>query len=122
MENAVGKSEVKISRTEGHHGNPIAIVETTLEDAEEIDSFFSKLGQEDVDELLSSLSSRIDNSCNLFIRLDKQAAFKGETKLGRNDDVISVRIRVRSFPSRCEIAASAVREYLEDRPAGRGVR
>jgi RNA binding exosome subunit len=120
LENTVGKSAIRISRTEGHHGNPISILETTVEDAEGIDTFFSKLDLEDVDEFLSSLSSRIDDSCNLFIRLDKQAAFKGETKLGRNDDVISVRVRVRSFPSKCEVAASAVREYLEGRSAGRG--
>ena len=121
LENAVGKSEIRISRTEGHHGNPIFILETTLEEWDGMDGFFSRLGKEDIEELLSSLSSRIDESCDLFIRLDKQSAFKGETKLGRNDDVISVRIHVRSYPSKREIAASAVREYLVERTAGKGL-
>lgn len=111
LENAVGKSDVKISRTEGHHGNPIVILETAVEERDGIDEFFARLGRENVDEVLSSLSSRMDESCNLFIRLDKQAAFKGEIIFG-SDDVISVRIRVRSYPSRRDIAASAVREYL----------
>lgn len=111
LENAVGKSDVKISRTEGHHGNPIVILETAVEERDGIDEFFARLGRENVDEVLSSLSSRMDESCNLFIRLDKQAAFKREIIFG-SDDVISVRIRVRSYPSRRDIAASAVREYL----------
>ena len=114
LENAVGKSEVKITRTEGHHGNPIVILESTVEESDDIDEFFSRLGKQNVDEILSSLSSRMDEACNLFIRLDKQAAFKGEIRFG-SDDVISVRIRVRSYPSRIDIATSAVRDYLGGR-------
>jgi len=120
LENAVGESELRVSKTEGHHGNLITILETTVEDADMMDRFFSNLGRDDVEELLSSLNSRIDDSCNLFIRLDKQSAFKGEMKLGRNDDVISVRVHVLSFPSKCEVAASTVKEYLRSRQTGKG--
>ena len=120
LENAVGKSETKISKTEGHHGNPIVIIETAVEGMDGIDMFFSKLSRTDVGELLSSLSSRIDDSCDLFVRIDKQAAFKDEIRLGRDDDVISVRIRVRSFPAKREAAYMIVREYLEGVLAGAG--
>ena len=114
LENAVGKDEVKISETEGHHGNPITILESSSEDMEVIADFFSKLRATDINELIGSLSSRIDDGCNLFIRIDKQAAYAEDIKLARNDDIISVRIKVRSYPARSEIATSIAKEYLED--------
>jgi len=120
LENAIGKSEINISKTEGHHGNPIVILEAAVEGMDRIDRFFSKLSRTDVGELLSSVSSRIDDSCNLFIRIDKQAALKDEIMLCREGDVISVRIRVRSFPAKREIATLTVREYLEGRLDGTG--
>lgn len=118
LENALGKHELRTLRTEGHHGNPITILETTVEDTDAIDEFFSRFGAADLDELLSSLGSRIDDDCNLFLRIDKQAAFKEEIRLGRNDDVIMVRVRVRSFPAKHEIALATAREYLESMRAG----
>lgn len=112
MENTIGKRELKISKTEGHHGNPIVVLEAAIEDMEGIDEFFSRLGADDINELLRSLNSRIDLGCNLFIRIDKQAAFKGHIAIGDNDDVILVRVHVRSFPSKREIATSSAAEYL----------
>ena len=115
LENTFGKTEIDVSQTEGHHGNPIIILEVVTRDIDVIDGFFSRLNDSDIDEILASLRSRMDDGCNLFIRIDKQAAFNGDIRLGRSDDVISVRIQVRTFPSKYEIASSAVREYFEDR-------
>lgn len=112
--NVLGKSELIITRTEGHHGNPIIVIETAVED-DRIDEFFAKLRVEAVEKLLSSLSSRIDDGCNMFIRIDKQAAFKEQIKIGTNDDVISLRVRVRAFPAKKDVATPIVREYLESR-------
>jgi RNA binding exosome subunit len=116
LENVLGKSELTVTRTEGHHGNPIIVIETVVED-ERIDEFFAKLRIEDVEKLLSSLSSRIDEGCNMFIRIDKQAAFKEDIRIGANDDVISLRVRVRSFPAKKDAATSIAKGYLESRLA-----
>jgi RNA binding exosome subunit len=116
LENVLGKSELTVTRTEGHHGNPIIVIETVVED-ERIDEFFAKLRIEDVEKILSSLSSRIDEGCNMFIRIDKQAAFKEDIRIGANDDVISLRVRVRSFPAKKDAATSIVKGYLESRLA-----
>ena len=118
LENVIGKAEIKISKTEGHHGNPIIVLEAVIEGNEEIDEFFSRLGAKDIEVLLSSLSSRIDEGCNLFMRIDKQTAFKGHATLGDSEDVISVRVHVRSFPARCEIATDLAKEYLTSKLAG----
>ncbi len=112
IENVLGKSELAITRTEGHHGNPIIVIETAVED-ERIDEFFAKLRTEDVEKLLSSLSSRIDDGCNMFIRIDKQAAFKEYIRIGANDDAISLRVRVRAFPAKKDLATSIMKDYLE---------
>jgi len=113
LENTVGQHELRISKIDGHHGNPITILETSLEDMNAIDAFFRKIERADFDKILSSLNSRMDEGCNLFIRIDKQAAFKGDIRLGRNDDVVFIRIHVRSFPAKLEIASPTVRDHLQ---------
>jgi RNA binding exosome subunit len=112
--NVVGENTARTTRTEGLHGNPITILEATVEDAEGILGFFGKLGVDDLEEIIRTLDSRIDDWCNLFIRIDKQSALRGDVKLGTNADVISVRVRVKAFPSRAEVAAAAAKAFLSE--------
>ena len=114
MASVLGDVELKVSRTEGHHGNPIEILEAVVEDKDLIADFFRRLDPHDLEAVADSLASRIDNGCNLFIRLDKQAAYLGEIKMAAAGDVISVRIKVNAFPARCEIAQTTVKEFLKD--------
>jgi len=112
MMNAFGEVELAVSRTEGHHGNPITILETTIKDPQEIDHFLARLDLADIETLIDTLDKRVDNGCNLFIKLDKQEAFTGVVRLGAGDDVISVRLKIRSFPAKVEVAKAAARQYL----------
>jgi RNA binding exosome subunit len=109
---AIGPADIQVSKTEGHHGNLIFILEALVEDNDSIRRFFERLRREDLKKILSSLSSRIDEKCNLYIRLDKQSSFLGVIKLGENDDVVSVRVRVRAFPAKVEVASRMVEEYI----------
>lgn len=108
----VGDTEISVSKTDGHHGNLIFVIEATLEKDNAIDGFFEKLSDSDLDTIVQTLSSRIDDGCNLFIRIDKQTAFSGKIKMASNDDVISVRLRIRSYPARPELAAKAAQDYV----------
>ncbi len=126
MVNVMGDVEMRVSKTEGHHGNPIVILEAAVEDARAIDGFFARVSDEDLEELIGSLERRVDDGCNLFLKLDKQDAFAGRAHLGAGDDVISVRAKARVFPAKREIAKEALEEYLRkaldsrrpgDRPA-----
>jgi RNA binding exosome subunit len=110
--NAIGPADVRVSRTEGHHGNLIFILEALVEDGDSVQRFFERLRREDLEEILASLSSRIDEKCNMYIRLDKQSSFSGAVKLGENDDVISVRVRLRAFPAKVEVASRMVEEHI----------
>jgi RNA binding exosome subunit len=110
---AVGTEDITVTRIEGHHGNPILVLESHIEDDESIHRFFERLSCDDLDEIVRTLKDRMDEKCNLFIRLDKQAAFNGTVRLGRNDDVVSVRLRVRAFPAKFSVASAIVIDFID---------
>lgn len=112
MENAFGECDLQVQETEGHHGNPISIIECSLQDADAILEFFSKLGDADIDHLLKTLDERVDDDCHLFLKVDKQSAYQGRIKLSSGEDVLSVRVKVRSFPAKRELAIAAAGDYL----------
>ncbi len=112
MTNVIGDFDLKISRTEGHHGNPIAVVESVVDEMNGILEFFAKVNDHDLSEVEDTLATRIDDGCNLFLKIDKQEAYLGNVKLGRGDDIISLRIRVAAFPATCEVAQDRIREFL----------
>ena len=111
--NAIGRVDVKTSKTEGQHGNPILILEATLDGMEDIVDFFERLGDDDLTTLEKTTDSRIDDGCNLFMRIDKQAALKGDIRLAGGEDVISIRVKVVAYPSRCDIALKTVRAFID---------
>lgn len=111
--NTIGDAEIQTSRTEGHHGNPITIVESSVESIEEISRFFEKLAADDLRFVLDTLPTRMDEGCNLFLKIDKQAAYEERIRMGRNNDVISIRIKVIAFPAKREIAQGTTRTFVE---------
>jgi len=113
LSTAVGVEEITVSRTEGHHGNPLFVLESLMEDEERIRRFFERLCSDDLGEIVRTLESRMDDKCALYIRLDKQAAFGGNVRLGRNDDIISVRLRVRAFPAKISVASAIVIDFID---------
>ncbi len=112
--NAVGALDLKISRTVGHHGNPITVIEGKTKEARAISDFFGRLGDSDLNAILRTIDERTDEGCNLFLRLDKQAAYEGRVELTEGDDVVSIRLRVGAFPSRCEVAKDLVRAFVTE--------
>jgi RNA binding exosome subunit len=119
MTNVVGPLELTTLLTEGVHGNPLTILEASVPDPDDVPRFFSKLDPEDLQTILRTLDKRVDEGCNLFVKIDKQSAFLGQIRLDRGDDVISVRIRVAAFPASCEVAQKVVREIVEHELARR---
>jgi RNA binding exosome subunit len=113
LRNTIGAAEMQIARTEGHHGNPITIVESSVERIEEISGFFEKLAEDDLRFILDTLPIRVDEGCNLFLKIDKQAAYEERIRLGRNDDVLSIRIKVIAYPAKCEVAQGTTRTFIE---------
>lgn len=112
MANAFGACELHVQETEGHHGNPISILECSMQDADGVLEFFSKIGDDDLQQLLRTLDERVDDGCHLFLKIDKQSAYQGDIRLSSGEDVLSVRVKVRSYPAKRELAVEAASEYL----------
>lgn len=119
MANVVGPQELTTLVTEGVHGNPLTILEANVSDPADVPRFFSKLDREDLQTILRTLDKRVDEGCNLFVKIDKQSAFLGQVRLDRGDDVISMRIRVAAFPASREVAERVVSEAVEHELAQR---
>ena len=105
--------EFEIDRTvsEGHYGDRILVLSVRVETADDVRYVLSRLTElEEFDALLSELDDRVTENCELFLRLDKQAAFAGEVRLGEG---ITFRAKVEAYPAKKEIAVESAEEILE---------
>jgi RNA-binding protein len=109
---ASGADEATREVTEGYHGNPIIILEVFIKEKRRAKDFFSKLSTESLEEILGSLDRRMDDDCNLYLRLDKQEAYLGVLKLTSSDDAIAVRAKVESYPKKRETAMRTATDFL----------
>ncbi|TKX74854.1 RNA-binding protein [Halorubrum sp. GN11_10-6_MGM] len=104
--------DVELDRVEnvGHHGDRIVVLSARVERADEMRHVLDRLAElEDLDRVLGELDERVDDNCALFLRLDKQAAFRGEVRLGPG---ITVRTKVEAYPAKKEKAVANARETL----------
>jgi RNA-binding protein len=113
MKFASGAEEITREVTEGYHGNPIIILEVFIKEKRRSRDFFSRLEEEEIKEIIASLGKRMDEDCNLYLRLDKQEAYLGNLKMTTSDDAIAVRAKVESYPKKLETAMKSVTEFLE---------
>ena len=100
----------KQSSLEGHYGNPITFFETRIKDKQTIKSLVenisSNLSVLDKDELERTIHRCVEKG-SLYIRLDKQAAFRRKTKLVTSDPI---RIRIRFRKSKTEDVIAVCKE------------
>jgi len=98
------------SNLEGHYGNPITFFDTRIKNKKAVKALV-----ENISANLSSLEKeelgRTINRCvekgSLFIRLDKQAAFRGKTRFATSDPI---RIRIRFRKNKTEDVIQICRE------------
>ncbi len=97
--------ELKTTKAEGHSGDKIFVFESQLKNKvgceATLDYIFAKLDKEDRRRLHNTLQQRIDKNCFFFVRIDKQAAFLGDTVIAKGPDVISVQVHIQQYP-RCK--------------------
>ncbi len=94
----------------GHHKNPIVLFETRIKDKEIIQAFVENLSSNlsivDKQNLLEEISRYVEKG-SLYLRVDKQAAFKGSFKLCTADPI---RVRIRFRKSKLEDVVQICRE------------
>jgi RNA binding exosome subunit len=101
------------AESEGHFGDPILVLSARVERTDETREVLAALAHPPADEydrLVAELDERVDEDCNLFVTLDKQAAYDGEVRLG---DGITLRGKVEAYPAKREAAIENARDLLE---------
>jgi RNA-binding protein len=103
--------EVERVESEGHYGDRILVLSARVENADNVRHVLSRLADlKSLDSLLAELDDRVTDNTELFLRLDKQAAFAGDIRLG---DGITFRAKVEAYPATKEAAVENAQEVLE---------
>ncbi|MDG5760600.1 RNA-binding protein [Natronococcus sp. A-GB1] len=103
--------EIERVESEGHYGDRILVLSARVENADDVRHVLSRLADlEELDGLLDELDDRVTENTELFLRLDKQAAFGEEVRLGEG---ITFRAKVEAYPAKKEQAVDNAEEVLE---------
>ena len=105
--------DAELDRVEnvGHHGDRIVVLSARIENADGMRHVLDRLSElDEVHRVIDELDQRVDDNCALFLRVDKQAAFHGEVRLGPG---VTVRAKVEAYPAKKEAAVENARETLE---------
>lgn len=101
-------------KLEGYYGDPITVLKLNLKHrkpaTELLEHIVRRLSSLDTSSLLDLLPNYIDESKNLYMRLDKQKAYTGKVVLERHDS-IRVKARLR-LPHKADPVES-IRMYIE---------
>ena len=112
---ASGTNDVRVARSEGHFGNPMAVLEVEVKRSGEMKRFMYRLREAGVLEAIGGqIARRMDEDCVLHIRLDKQKAYAGSLELAPGRDVIDVRIKIGTYPASQEAAVRTFSDWLSD--------
>ncbi|MBU3902592.1 MAG: hypothetical protein KKE04_04420, partial [Candidatus Thermoplasmatota archaeon] len=67
-----------------------------------------------VEKILDELEDRIDENSNFYLRFDKQKAFFQKYELVKHDDVVSVKGKIKCFPTNRRNAVKTLKDFLEN--------
>ncbi|MWV41273.1 RNA-binding protein [Natrialba sp. INN-245] len=102
--------EIERAESEGHYGDRILVLSARVENADDVRHVLSRLADlESFETLIDELDERVTENTEFFLRLDKQAAFNGDVRLG---DGITFRGKVEAYPAKKEQALENAEEVL----------
>lgn len=103
--------EIERSINRGHHGDRIVVFSTRVDNADDVRHVLRQLSElPNIERVIGELDERVDENCSFFLRLDKQAAFKGDVDRGEG---ITLRAKVEAYPAKQPAAVENAREALE---------
>jgi RNA binding exosome subunit len=86
------------------------VLSARLERADEVRYALARLAEaDDFDRLLDEVEARVDENCAFYVQLDKQAAFRGDVRLGEG---LTFRAKVEAYPAKRETAIENAAETL----------
>jgi RNA binding exosome subunit len=103
--------EIDRARSTGHHGDRILVLSARVERADEMRHVLDALADCDgIETVVAELDDRVDDNCAFYLTLDKQAAYREQTRLG---DGITFRSKVEAYPAKRETAVANARDLFE---------
>jgi hypothetical protein len=98
----------------GHFGNPITVFRARL-GGSQTRELWSRIGEGFRDgTLVRALLRRVDDSCVLYLRFDKQKACVGELSLTDRGDAIHIKMKIAARPARRDVAVERLSEFLRE--------
>ncbi len=88
---------------------PIFIYELMLKEKHHINDFLEKIHKHIS---VSKLEKRIDNKCFLYLRLDKQKAYKKRICFSDAGDTIYCKAKIQVYPTKKTVAIKKIRNYF----------
>jgi len=125
VENVLGsdaarKMSMSTEVLEGHYGDPITLIKIFVQDQKSSENAFlnilSKLSPIEREELWSERSKKGKHGGKLYLRLDKQSAFRGHVQPSDKDPirlVVNVRGNVDIFRKRVEVKLTSKGDELK---------
>ena len=101
---------VERETNEGHHGDEIVVLSARVDNADDVRTVMDRvLEAGEGERIIEEIEDRLDEDCSFHLRLDKQAAYDGESALG---DGLHLRAKVEAYPAKRQNAVEAVRRSL----------
>ena len=108
--------EVRRGKLKGHHGNPIFTFTASIKQRKLVRELWArmttKLRAGELDKLSRAVPERVDETCHLYLRFDKQLAYAGEFALTEGSDAVHIELKVAAYPAKREVATRLVREFI----------
>jgi RNA binding exosome subunit len=109
-------AKVTTQHLQGHHGNPIKILKTNLKKRKMIDQFFdhllTRLDSDDLESITKNIDTHMDEDGNLYIRINKQAAYMGELQ-SKQEDPIRIKVKLVHELGKGKPPIELVKELME---------
>ncbi len=112
-----GDIDIERIVTEGHYGNTIVILQSSVQGKDSkglMEHIKAVMDKNDVQRVLSELYERVDDEGYLHLKFDKQAAYIGKAILAANPDGIALKIKLKAFPARRDVAVKTARMLFEE--------
>lgn len=118
IEEIKSKDALKVSSSKAEliDGVDLVRVDFSIKKEKNINEFIqnlkSKLGKNNLQKIISE-ANRVDDDCNLYIRLDKKELDKGNFILTDNGDCFHIKIKLAAYPNKKENALKIVNEIFK---------
>lgn len=80
-----------------------------------LNNLFEELGTDEIIKLYDDIERKMDDQCNLFLRLSKEDAIDEDWHIIDNGDSIHLKIKVEAYPAKKDIAVKNMREFIKEK-------